>query len=148
MSAPSWLKSFAKTKKAKPAAAQEVDEKKTQASDSAPAQDGEAHKGSLDDYMNITPDEYVKSFVPVETGLPQKRSAASSGSAPGPTKSLKTKMSEALDEGLSNPLAEDNVGFRMLAKMGFKAGQGLGKNEAGTTEPVDVRIRGGRKGLG
>jgi hypothetical protein len=32
--------------------------------------------------------------------------------------------------------------------MGFKAGQGLGKDAAGTKEPLDVRVKGGRKGLG
>ena len=61
---------------------------------------------------------------------------------------LHARMSEALDQGLSNPLGASNMGFKLLAKMGFKEGQGLGKDEQGTAMPVNVLVKGGRRGLG
>lgn len=48
----------------------------------------------------------------------------------------------------NRPLSQDNVGFRMLHKMGWKEGSGLGKGEQGTTEPVPVEQRASRSGLG
>jgi hypothetical protein len=39
-------------------------------------------------------------------------------------------------------------GFQLLSKMGFKAGQGLGKNESGRIEPVAVTMRFCRTGVG
>jgi hypothetical protein len=51
----------------------------------------------------------------------------------------KVKLNEIMkttrDEGLKTSIGEDNVGFQMLSKMGFKKGQGLGKNSLGIVEP-------------
>lgn len=46
------------------------------------------------------------------------------------------------------PLSQENVGFRMLHKMGWKEGSGLGKGEQGTTQPVPLEQRASRSGLG
>lgn len=53
-----------------------------------------------------------------------------------------------LQKTLSQPLAADNKGFQMLAKMGYKAGKGLGKNEDARTEPIGISIKKDRGGLG
>lgn len=46
----------------------------------------------------------------------------------GPLKSLKKQLEyEARDKGLCTPITEDNKGFSMLQKMGYKPGMGLGK---------------------
>ena len=53
------------------------------------------------------------------------------------------------EEGLAQSIAEpSNKGFAMLAKMGYKAGSGLGKEGEGMLEPVGVEVKKGREGLG
>lgn len=37
---------------------------------------------------------------------------------------------------VENTIAESNLGRKMLSKMGWKEGQGLGKDETGIVEPV------------
>lgn len=53
-----------------------------------------------------------------------------------------------LQQTLSQPLAADNKGFQLLAKMGYKAGSGLGKNENARIEPIGICIKNDRGGLG
>uniref|UniRef100_A0A453A6S6 G-patch domain-containing protein n=1 Tax=Aegilops tauschii subsp. strangulata TaxID=200361 RepID=A0A453A6S6_AEGTS len=45
-------------------------------------------------------------------------------------------------------LAASNVGFRLLQKMGWKSGKGLGKNEQGILEPIKAGIRDAKLGVG
>lgn len=62
---------------------------------------------------------------------------------------LKLKESEQRETKLNEALPESNKGFAMLAKMGFKKGMGLGKDESGRKEPVPIQFRGvSRNGLG
>uniref|UniRef100_A0A224YHG6 Angiogenic factor with G patch and FHA domain 1-like Protein n=1 Tax=Rhipicephalus zambeziensis TaxID=60191 RepID=A0A224YHG6_9ACAR len=49
---------------------------------------------------------------------------------------------------VDKPLHEDNVGFKLLQKMGWKEGAGLGKQQQGATEPIEVKSTNTRKGLG
>ena len=42
----------------------------------------------------------------------------------------------------------EGVGRDMLARMGWQAGQGLGVNQDGRTQPVEVRLQRSRRGLG
>ncbi|KAH8243940.1 hypothetical protein KR032_011581 [Drosophila birchii] len=53
-----------------------------------------------------------------------------------------------LQQSLSQPLSADNKGFQLLAKMGYKAGSGLGKQPDARKEPVGITIKSGRGGLG
>lgn len=59
---------------------------------------------------------------------------------------------ELMKEGLNKALTEDNKGFAMLAKMGFKPGTSLGKSSncpQAIKEPIKVNINNvGRSGLG
>merc|ERR1712018_1108375 len=55
---------------------------------------------------------------------------------------------ETREKGLSTALSSDNVGFRLMAKMGYKSGTGLGKNSAGRVEPVPINLKASRTGLG
>lgn len=65
---------------------------------------------------------------------------------------------DKLQEALSKPLESENKGFKLLAKMGYKPGQPLGKtveisnpNEAGQKrllEPIGITIKSDRQGLG
>lgn len=49
---------------------------------------------------------------------------------------------------VDKPLQEDNVGFKLLQKMGWKEGAGLGKQQQGATAPIEVKSTNTRKGLG
>eukprot|EP00053_Salpingoeca_punica_P009279 m.83021 g.83021 ORF g.83021 m.83021 type:complete len:476 (+) comp14951_c0_seq1:146-1573(+) len=49
---------------------------------------------------------------------------------------------------LDKPLNESNKGFRLLQKAGWKAGEGLGRDGAGRTEPVNIKQTDTRSGLG
>jgi len=42
--------------------------------------------------------------------------------------------------GLDTPLAEDNVGYRLLKKMGWKDNTGLGRDGNGIKEPVPIQF--------
>lgn len=61
---------------------------------------------------------------------------------------------EKLKEGLNKALTSDNKGFAMLSKMGFKAGDSLGKSSGLTEssaikEPIKINVNNdGRSGLG
>ena len=93
---------------------------------------------------------------------------------PEPNKKITELMSEARSQGLETGLGSDNKGaffffffdpelnilksqtcnliicsgFQMLAKMGFKQGAGLGKDEAGRADPLAIVNPTGRAGLG
>uniref|UniRef100_A0A1B0C411 G patch domain-containing protein 11 n=1 Tax=Glossina palpalis gambiensis TaxID=67801 RepID=A0A1B0C411_9MUSC len=62
---------------------------------------------------------------------------------------------ETLQDALKKPLSNDNKGFQMLAKMGYKAGQTLGKSitttnkeQKSATEPIGITLKCDRQGLG
>ncbi|GIL47887.1 hypothetical protein Vafri_4521 [Volvox africanus] len=53
------------------------------------------------------------------------------------------------NDGGSAPIATSNIGFKLLQKMGWKEGKGLGKQEDGIVEPVKAGVDAGvRLGLG
>ncbi|QQP57225.1 Angiogenic factor with G patch and FHA domains 1like [Caligus rogercresseyi] len=49
---------------------------------------------------------------------------------------------------LETSIDSRNKGFNMLAKMGWKEGEGLGKSASGIAEPVGIEQRSERAGLG
>lgn len=55
---------------------------------------------------------------------------------------------ESRTKGLATAIAEDNPGFKLLAKMGYKVGTGLGAKSDGRSEPVPITVKAGRTGLG
>ncbi|XP_005184376.1 G patch domain-containing protein 11 isoform X2 [Musca domestica] len=71
-----------------------------------------------------------------------------------------TVSNEKLQEALSKPLETDNKGFKLLAKMGYKPGQALGKvvekekpekvagGQPRLLEPIGITIKSDRQGLG
>lgn len=63
-------------------------------------------------------------------------------------KSRKVMEQETRDKGLGTKLDEDNKGFAMLQKMGYKPGEGLGKHKSGRAEPVPITVKLGRTGIG
>lgn len=53
------------------------------------------------------------------------------------------------DQGLGTAISGDNKGFAMMARMGYKAGQSIGKASAqGIVEPIGIQVKSDRGGLG
>ena len=48
----------------------------------------------------------------------------------------------------SEPISTQNVGFKLMAKMGWQEGTGLGKSQTGIVEPITATVRIDRAGLG
>lgn len=58
---------------------------------------------------------------------------------------------KSVEESMKIPISEDNKGFQMLQKMGYKPGNSIGKTDSarkGITTPIEIELRQGRKGLG
>ena len=51
-----------------------------------------------------------------------------------PQQSLRTDGIEIAT--MDTPIPESNKGYRLLAKMGWSAGKGLGRNESGIVDPI------------
>jgi len=69
------------------------------------------------------------------------------------TKKSKAELeSEKREEGLQKSLDSSNKGFALLAKMGYKAGDSLGKSSGksntGIVEPIGIEVKNNRGGLG
>lgn len=63
------------------------------------------------------------------------------------------EMKRSLEESLKVPIKEDNKGFQMLQKMGYKPGSSIGKDRndpsrKGIVVPIDIELKRGRGGLG
>lgn len=64
-------------------------------------------------------------------------------------KTPKLRQQEQLAKGLANAIPKSNIGFSMLAKMGYKEGTSLGKSgHGGIVEPIGITVKADRKGLG
>ncbi|XP_034938162.1 G patch domain-containing protein 11 [Chelonus insularis] len=63
-------------------------------------------------------------------------------------KSPKILEQDLREKKLSSTIDAENKGFAMLVKMGYKPGQGIGKNESGRVEPIGINIKANRQGLG
>ncbi|KAK9890087.1 hypothetical protein WA026_008897 [Henosepilachna vigintioctopunctata] len=61
---------------------------------------------------------------------------------------LKEIEKDVREEGLGTAISSDNKGFKLLEKMGFKQGDGLGKTNSGLKEPINIMLRQGTSGLG
>ncbi|CAI8034446.1 Angiogenic factor with G patch and FHA domains 1 [Geodia barretti] len=55
---------------------------------------------------------------------------------------------DAAPASVHRAIGEESVGHKMLKKLGWKKGEGLGKGSKGRTEPVTAEVREVRSGLG
>ncbi|XP_070772374.1 G patch domain-containing protein 11 isoform X1 [Enoplosus armatus] len=63
-------------------------------------------------------------------------------------KTFKEQEKESREAALQNSISNENKGFALLQKMGYKAGQGLGKKGAGRVDPIPLNVKTGRGGIG
>jgi len=57
-------------------------------------------------------------------------------------------MAESLENGLGKKIEKESKGYKLLSKMGFEEGKGVGKQKQGIVEPVGVKIKEGKEGIG
>lgn len=55
---------------------------------------------------------------------------------------------EILLKGMQKPMTESSFGLRMLQKMGYQQGEGLGKDGNGIKEPIQVKLKYDKLGIG
>ncbi|XP_061083737.1 G patch domain-containing protein 11 [Conger conger] len=110
--------------------------------------------GDEDDYMS---DAFLKQMEEVRPGMPMvkrvkdaiKREAShKEKNEKNRQKTYKEQEQESREAVLHNSISNENRGFAMLQKMGYKAGQGLGKHGAGRVEPIPLNIKTDRGGIG
>lgn len=77
-----------------------------------------------------------------------KRKAKEKQDFPKKFLKLQDRMAEERNKGLEQSIPKTNIGHKMLAAMGYKEGQGIGKREEGRIVPVAVTVKAGRAGLG
>nr|XP_057914311.1 G patch domain-containing protein 11 [Doryrhamphus excisus] len=63
-------------------------------------------------------------------------------------KTYKEQEKESREAALQSSITNQNKGFALLQKMGYKAGQGLGKEGAGRVDPIPLNIKTDRGGIG
>ncbi|XP_070697276.1 G patch domain-containing protein 11 isoform X2 [Pempheris klunzingeri] len=63
-------------------------------------------------------------------------------------KSYRQQEKEGREEALQSTISSSNKGFALLQKMGYRAGQGLGKEGAGRVDPIPLNIKTDRGGIG
>ncbi|XP_077350699.1 G patch domain-containing protein 11 [Festucalex cinctus] len=63
-------------------------------------------------------------------------------------KTFKEQEKESRETALQSSISNNNKGFALLQKMGYKAGQGLGKEGAGRVDPIPLNIKTDRGGIG
>ncbi|KAM4607516.1 G patch domain-containing protein 11 [Polymixia lowei] len=107
-----------------------------------------------EDYMS---DAFLSQIQDVKPGLPMvkrvkeamKREAQQKEkNIINRQKTYKEQENESRDAALHNSISNENKGFALLQKMGYKAGQGLGKKGAGRVEPIPLNIKTDRGGIG
>ncbi|PRP79063.1 coiled-coil domain-containing protein [Planoprotostelium fungivorum] len=113
--------------------------------------------GVEDDYMSA---DFVTNVPTQRNNIAKQRKRKE----PEQTKSLVQREEDSRNEGLSKEISEDNIGFKLLQKMGFKKGKTVGKDTEGSSVqdesppqkeeneklvvPISITIKRGKGGLG
>ncbi|KAK0153708.1 G patch domain-containing protein 11 [Merluccius polli] len=107
-----------------------------------------------EDYMS---DAFISKIQDVKPGLPmakrvkdamKKELQHKEKNMMNRQKTYKEQEKESREAALHNTISNGNKGFALLQKMGYKAGQGLGKEGAGRVEPIPLNIKTDRGGIG
>lgn len=107
-----------------------------------------------DDYMS---DAFLNKISDVRPGVPmvkrmkdalRKEAVQKEKNTQNRQKSIREQERESREVALQSSISSQNKGFALLQKMGYKPGQGLGKQGAGRVEPVGLSIKTDRGGIG
>lgn len=61
---------------------------------------------------------------------------------------MKLPENYVLGVGVVKPTAKGGLGQKMLEKLGWKDGEGLGKHKTGMVEAIELKKRDGKDGVG
>ena len=103
-----------------------------------------------DDYLNMTFDDPAtkKKETSLQKTARLKKEAAERGRIPSKAEKEAAAVA-AREKALATELDSSNKGAKMMAKMGFKAGGGLGAaGNEGRTRPVELGMKDDRGGIG
>lgn len=103
-----------------------------------------------DDYLNMTFEEPAtkKKETSLQKTARLKKEAAERGRVPSKAEK-QAAAAAARDKALATELDSSNKGAKMMAKMGFKAGGGLGAaGNEGRTRPIELDMKGDKGGIG
>jgi len=89
------------------------------------------------DHLSFSDGDYLASLPPVTT----LQTTELNNSKKKKRVSIAALMDEKMEEGINNPIGESNIGFKMLKKIGYIEGEGLGKDCQGIINPVTIRKR-------
>jgi hypothetical protein len=112
-----------------------------------------ADSGDEDDYMNMVFDD--PNSTKHESSLQRRARQRKEGEQRGINKTkqeIEEENRKEREAALSKQLASSSKGFKMLSKLGYKAGSALGKQGAnyggGLLEPIRVELKEDRGGIG
>jgi hypothetical protein len=111
---------------------------------------GSQSEDEEDDYLNMTFDDpaTTKKETSLQKTARLKREAAERGRIPSKAEK-EAAAAAAREKALATELDSSNKGARMMAKMGFKAGGGLGAaGNEGRTRPVELGMKDDKGGIG
>lgn len=103
-----------------------------------------------DDYLSMTfgEPETNKKETSLQKTARLKKEAAERGRIPSKAEK-EAAAAEAREKALATELDASNKGAKMMAKMGFKAGGGLGAaGNEGRTRPIELGMKGDKGGIG
>lgn len=110
-----------------------------------------SHSGDEeDDYLNMTFDEPAskKKETSLQKTARLKKEAAERGRIPSKAEKEAAAVA-AREKALATELDSSNKGAKMMAKMGFKAGGGLGAaGNEGRTRPIELGMKDDKGGIG
>ena len=100
--------------------------------------------------------ETVASALPMSTNVESNNMEDTTSDGQDDSKMIKSMVKKKSDQKEENKTKENKVksidssnkGFAMLAKMGYKAGESLGKSNSGRIEPIPIEVKNDRGGLG
>ncbi|KAJ1212288.1 hypothetical protein NDU88_007595 [Pleurodeles waltl] len=102
-----------------------------------------------DDYMSaafISTEQDIRPGIPIARRVQeayQKEQKHKEANLKNRQKSLKEEEKERREIVLNSAIGNENKGFALLQKMGYKKGQSLGKHGDGIAEPIPLRIKTG-----
>ncbi|MCJ1272431.1 hypothetical protein MMC21_000217 [Puttea exsequens] len=109
-------------------------------------------EGEEDDYMSMTiaePATPIQKETYTQRRIRKKREAEARAH-PKSKAQLAADADAAREDGLAKALDNKSKGFQMMAKLGFKPGEALGKaeNPNARTEPLGIAMKENRSGVG
>lgn len=102
-----------------------------------------------DDYMSMDLEAVLKTHDSRTKSKAVKKTKAKAVTGKRQRQMSRRELEETVrEEGLKQAIKEDNVGYKLLQRMGYEPGKGLGRTGEGIVDPIEVRIKKRRECIG